>query len=151
MKSLFITLFIGVFSVAFAQRELKEYKAQNGMVYKIGDTIRFAYGSGKNQVFEYVFRTGISTFNIENLSSIYVDSTYVGKPVVIKSIEIFKQKGREKILFLVQGKGAGRFDVHIDSAIANKEITSYYDTLFYKKLKPAEKAKQILNKANVIF
>ncbi|MGL6022951.1 MAG: hypothetical protein ACRC0A_07615, partial [Chitinophagaceae bacterium] len=61
------------------------------------------------------------------------------------------KKGKEKILFLIQGKGLGKFDVHIDSAIANKEITFFYDTLFYKKPKPLEKSKQILQKANVFF
>lgn len=140
-----------MFFMLFAQKSLKEYKAKNDIVYKIGDTIRFAYGSGKNGVFQYVFKTGVSTFNTENLNSIYVDSTHVGKSVVIKTIEVFKQKGREKILFLTQSRGLGKFDVHIDSAISNKEITSYYDTLFYKKLNSAEKAKQVLQKANVIF
>ncbi|MCK0126914.1 SHOCT domain-containing protein [Gelidibacter sp. F2691] len=127
-------------------QNLKEYKASNGITYKIGDDVIMGIGSGNNDQYVYMWITSALAKGGEIKSR-----AYNGYPVTIKKIKRFKDKKTEKVLFLVGGGNISNYTLDIENAIESCEIKdcgnnstkiSDKETDKYEKLK---KLKELLD------
>ena len=119
-------LFLGIFSllitsaIAKNQIKLNEYKASNGVTYKVGDTIKLARGSGTNGTFVYV-TTGT---RVITGTGAYLSSMSSGLIVTIEQIIKFNYKHYKGVFFFVDGGWFTTYSINIENAIAVGEIQS---------------------------
>ena len=126
MKKLsFIIVLFLVSSHSFAQK-LKEYKAINGITYKIGDTVKLDSGSGVNGEFLYLQMGGwgaVALFNSNNGSDqLNIGRGYAHSFVLVKKIKKNSYKGRSKVIFTVDGGNISNYSLLIDDAIDVCEV-----------------------------
>jgi hypothetical protein len=118
MKKLLLFLMIIWFSVnAFSQ-----YKASNGHVYNVGDTITIGKGSAVNGDFLYIQMNGIVMLGADPSSGdLNMDKAYSGLKAVIKKIVMKKLAGQVKPCFTITMKPLS-YIVYIEQAIESDEI-----------------------------
>jgi hypothetical protein len=103
------------------------YRASNGILYKVGDTITLGRGSAPNGYFNYLEMRGFSK-SLSALSGYYDNITrsigrnYSGLNIVIKKIIYSKFKGSTKVVFVVGGGNITNYNLMIEDAIATCEI-----------------------------
>ncbi|MBW4888465.1 SHOCT domain-containing protein [Mucilaginibacter sp. HMF5004] len=108
-------------------KKLTEYKASNGITYRIGDTVRLGQGSAPNGTFRYVQYAGWMTFMstaTKGADSHNLERNGSGYNTVIKKIHSSKANGAEKVVFAVGMGGANNFDLWIEDCIASCEIAA---------------------------
>lgn len=126
MRKIFIVL-IGLLSVLslFAEK-IPEYKASNGIVYHVGDTIKLGRGSAPNGDFNYLQMGGmynamVATGGGGQMAS-SVGRNYSGLNVILKKIKETKFKGGKKVIFVVGGGNITNYNLMIEDAIASGEV-----------------------------
>lgn len=125
MKKLFLLLIVATISISANAQKLKEYKASNNLIYKIGDTIKLAKGSSANGNFLFVNLTGAAAAITDNGSSansgqFNAPAQYAGTNVIIKKIISVTKRGATKTLFYVDA--GNKYVLDIDNAINACEV-----------------------------
>lgn len=111
-KLLVILLMLGTVTV-YAQKNIPQYKASNGITYQPGDTVRLGMGSGNNGEFLYVASGGLAPAGLSR--------AYAQKYAVIKKINNVKFKGQDSYYFVV-GMGNSTYNLGIENAIVSCEV-----------------------------
>jgi len=145
MKKIIVLLLFVISFSGNAQEKLNEYKASNGITYKIGDNVTLGRGSGTQGTFVYLKIGGWMAGG-----STQIGSAYSGLNVDIKKIKKLKYKGAEKVMFTVGGGNIVNYSLDIESAISSCEVKDcnnqsssvITETDKYDKLK---KLKQLLD------
>jgi hypothetical protein len=108
--------------IIFAQLAVaqNEYKASNGITYKIGDQVELAKGTGANGKFINFQWGGIlrDTDPDKNM----MPANWQGVKTTIKKIKSLKVHGTEKTYFVVPADGGSSGWLFIEDAIAACEI-----------------------------
>ncbi|NNU33087.1 SHOCT domain-containing protein [Mucilaginibacter sp. S1162] len=116
---LIITPFLTKARGLFGGSTVTEYKASNGVTYKIGDTVRLGRGTKPDGTFLYLEDHGI----IPNpRSTRSLPKEFANAVAVVKNIRKMKVNGVDKYLFSVNPGGPMRYTVFIDDAIEACEI-----------------------------
>lgn len=117
---LFILLSTITGFVSSAQN-MSEYKASNGIVYHVGDTIKFGRGTGVNSSFAFVqMGTGATAMGARGV----VGANWSGFNAIIKKIKKMTIKGATVVYFVVGTGGPARFNVGIEDALAVGEVVN---------------------------
>lgn len=103
---IFVTLISGV---CYAQKNLPEYRASNGITYHPGDTVKLSHGSGPTHEFLYVLTS----------SGISLQRGYSNAVVVIKKIHRVNFRGLDKTYFELT---MGKYLLYIEDAIEFCEV-----------------------------
>jgi hypothetical protein len=123
-KILLFALLVFVCVLAKAQ---KEYKAINGITYKIGDMVHLGRGSSPSGTFLYLQMGGwgaIMNYNSsDGPNQLNIGRGYANTAVVIKKIKTQKIEGIEKYYFVVGGGNITNYNLMIDEAIQACEVT----------------------------
>lgn len=102
-------------------KSVDEYKASNGITYKVGDLIQLGRGSGVNGQYVYV-----TLQKIDLSLNPYADQLqrgYAGLVVTIKEIKHSKFKKFEHVIFYIDmGDNIDNYVINIENAIATCEI-----------------------------
>lgn len=115
----FMLAFILPFVVS-AQKE--EYKASNGRIYHVGDTITLSKGSGMNGVFTSFQVAGLARSTVPEQN--YMPASMVGIKLIIKKIKNWPVAGQDRFYFVTQGHSAiSNGWLFIEQAIGSCEIT----------------------------
>lgn len=109
---LIVLMFAG-FST-YAQKNLPQYKASNGITYQPGDTVRLGMGSGTNGEFLYVASGGLAPAGLSR--------AYAQRYTIIKKINNVKFKGQDSYYFVVS-MGNSTYNLGIENAIATCEVS----------------------------
>lgn len=124
-RKFYIILLLAVPLFSFGQK-LKEYKASNGITYRIGDTVKLGRGSDPNGNFMYVQIGGWGkAFTYESgkgAAQYDLDRNFAGTAAVIKKIRNEKAHGADRIVFTVGLGNISNYDMYIEYAIATCEI-----------------------------
>ncbi|MBD1391925.1 SHOCT domain-containing protein [Mucilaginibacter glaciei] len=124
MKKALLFILLIVSLKGYAQK-LTEYKATNGVNYKIGDTVKLGRGSAPNGSFNYMQMGGIGAFlahKQQRGDQLNIDKTYANTAVVIKNIKSSKINGAQKITFVVKADAPLNINLTIDDAIQTCEV-----------------------------
>lgn len=127
MRNIVCTLiFSMVVAAGYAQTNIPEYKASNGVTYKEGDTVKLGRGTAPNGDFRYiqVMGLGMNTYDKDknNLPRNYSDGN-----AVIKRVTNWRKKGADKF-YVVVGVGLmNNYWIAIEDAIATCEIANCKD------------------------
>ncbi|MFD2146467.1 SHOCT domain-containing protein [Mucilaginibacter antarcticus] len=96
-----------------------EYKASNGVTYKLGDTVKLGRGTKPDGTFLYVEDRGIIP-NPRSVRNLPKEFANVG--ATLKGIRKIKVNGVEKYVFSINPGGPMRYSVFIDDAIEACEV-----------------------------
>jgi hypothetical protein len=126
----YLLIFLLLPTISFAQilglgKKLYQYKASNGITYRIGDTIKLGQGSAPDGTFRYVQYGGWMAFMSTGKSgsdSHNFERNGSGYGAIVKKIHSFKGHGIEKVVFAVGFGGVNNFDLWIEDAITSCEI-----------------------------
>lgn len=126
MKKILITAALLAPLCVFAQ-DIKQYKASNGVTYRINDTVHLGKGSNSNGSFMFVQDRGLG-FTLPGPQGRSAGGRGLPKDmsnggVIIKSIKKTTENNLEKYVFMVNGGGPLRFSLFIDDAISVCEVT----------------------------
>jgi hypothetical protein len=127
MKSLLLLLLIAPLG-ASAQilglgKRLSEYKASNGVTYRVGDTVKIGRGSAPDGTFRYIQYGGwMAIMGEKGTDSHNLERNASGYGAVIKKIHRFSAHGIPKVVFAMGAGGLNNFDLWIEDAIATCEI-----------------------------
>jgi hypothetical protein len=119
-------LLLGIMSFVFvsvnAQKveKLNEFKASNGVTYKVGDQIKLGRGSGANGAFVYVTIGGWGMVASGKVTPL--PPSDAGLIVTIKKIRKYNYKHYKGVYFTVGGGNITNYNVDIENAIATGEI-----------------------------
>lgn len=104
----------------FGGTTVAEYRATNGVTYKIGDTVKLGRGTKADGSFLYLEDRGL----IPNprASARTLPKEFANAAAVLKSIRKMKVNGVDKYLFSVNPGGPMRYSVFIDDAIEACEV-----------------------------
>ena len=120
MKYLISLLFLSMFFVCEAQKNIGQYKASNGITYQEGDTIKLSRGSAPNGDFLYIQAGSLGmsmNSDRENLTR-----SFSGSNAVVKKVMSYRHNGAD-IVYLVVGVGlVTHYWLFIENAIATCEI-----------------------------
>lgn len=143
MKKLFFTGLLLICLISYGQTtKLKEYKASNGITYKVGDKIKMNQGSAGNGNFIYLTMGGI--LMTANAVANQIPATYAGANVLVKKIKHYKRKTLgEKTIFTVGGGNITNYTLDIEGAIATCEVTPCNKNTTHKQLDIYDKLKKI--------
>jgi len=122
-KLLFIIISLMPFS-AFCQN-LKEFKADNGKTYHIGDTVKVGMGSMPDGGFKYIQLTPPPFMPPRRSGNdLNARRDFSLSNVVIKKIKkVSQMSGTEKVVFTTKTGGINNYDIWIVEAIAACEVT----------------------------
>lgn len=124
MKKLLLMAFIGMSIGSYAQRKkLTEYKAINGITYKVGDTILLGKGSANGGRFAYIQMGAMMSMLSNSGSTRSIDdsmglSLYANTRQIIKKIERYGDELNSKVAFIIKGNS----QIFIDDAISECEV-----------------------------
>jgi hypothetical protein len=104
----------------FGGTSVTEYKASNGVTYKVGDTVKLGRGTKADGSFLYLEDRGL----IPNprATARTLPKEYANAAAILKSIRKMKVNGIDKYLFSVNPGGPMRYSVFIDDAIEACEV-----------------------------
>lgn len=124
------TLFVLTNSVnsANGQHRIDEYKASNGVIYHVGDTIKLGHGSAKNGDFLWLQMAGwgavASHDSNQGTDQHNIGRFYAGANVTIKKIKSYPWRGQQIIHFTIDGGNITNYDLRIEDAIASCEVAA---------------------------
>lgn len=125
MKKLISLVFVFLSFVSYSQK-LDSYKASNGIVYHVNDTIKLGRGSAPNGDFLYLQMGGwgaAMSYNSNRGSNQFnIGRSYSGLNVIVRKIRSFKFKGAESVVFVVAGGNITNYNLMIEDAIKTCEI-----------------------------
>lgn len=121
-KIVLLVMLIAVFSMNGQKKnqKLKEYKASNGVLYKIGDVVKLGRGSGQNHRFVYVYIGGWGMSM--NPESNMLPAHFAGAEMKIKKIHRLNYRVYKGVYFTVGGGNITNYMVRIEPAIESCEI-----------------------------
>lgn len=120
MKTVLFILLLTIICFVSSAQNMSEYKASNGIIYHVGDTIKFGRGTGVNGSFAYVqMGTGAAAMGVRGV----VGASWSGFNAIIKKIKKMTIKGATVVYFVVGAKGP-RFNVGIEDALAVGEVVN---------------------------
>lgn len=126
MKSIIILPILICLSLTTKAQKLTEYKAINGITYKIGDTVRLGRGSSPSGTFLYLQMGGwgaLATYDTNGgPNQLNIGRGYANTAVIIKKIKTGKIKGIVKYYFTVGGGNITNYILNIDDAIQVCEV-----------------------------
>jgi len=126
MKQIIATFVLAVIFFNVQSQKLTEYKAINGITYKIGDTVRLGRGSSPSGTFLYLQMGGwgavLSYDSNGGPNQLNIGRAYANTAVVIKKIKAGRIKGIEKYWFVVGGGNITNYNLTIDDAIQACEV-----------------------------
>ena len=126
MKSIIILLLLACTSLTTRAQKLTEYKAINGITYKVGDTVRLGRGSSPSGTFLYLQMGGwgaaLSYDANAGPNQLNIGRGYANTAVIIKKIKTGKIKGIVKCYFTVGGGNITNYILTIDDAIQACEV-----------------------------
>ncbi|WP_461303822.1 SHOCT domain-containing protein [Aureisphaera sp.] len=115
-------LFIILQSTAQKKIEkLKEYKATNGVTYKIGDTLQLGKGSGQNGIYDFIHSTGLAVATsgkAQPLDAVNTKFTFVK----VKKIKEYNSKHYKGVIMTVGVKHLTNHLIYVEEAIESCEI-----------------------------
>ncbi|SHM13225.1 SHOCT domain-containing protein [Mucilaginibacter sp. OK098] len=122
-KLLFIIISLIPLSV-FCQN-LKEFKADNGKTYHVGDTVKVGMGSMPDGGFKYIQITPPPFMPPRrNGNDLSARRDFSLSNVIIKKIKkVSQMSGTEKVVFTTKTGGINNYDIWIVEAIAACEVT----------------------------
>jgi len=131
-------------------KKLNEYKASNGITYKIGDEIKLGKGSNDNGNFVYVTMGGWALASGEAAS---LGAGNAGLLVKIKKIKKYNYKHYKGVYFTVGGGNITNYNLDIENAIAtgevqnsrNKHLAQEKNVTHYNKYDELEKIKKLFD------
>lgn len=106
-------------------QQLNNYKASNGVTYRINDTIKLGKGSKPDGSFLYVEDRGPGGIGLPGPGrggSHSLPKEFTNGGVILKSIRKVPVNGVDKYLFMVNPGGLFRYSMFIDDAIAACEV-----------------------------
>ena len=109
----------------FAQ---KEYKASNGKIYHLGDTVIMSKGSGVDGKFISLARTGLAamaSYNSNNpngADQLLASRYFLNGKGIIKKIKEMKFAGNIKPYFILDFNQGGNYMLLVEDAISACEI-----------------------------
>lgn len=113
-------IFIGIALLPIiVKAQLSEYKASNGITYRLRDTVRLGRGTAAKGEFLYIEERGMPMPGRTH----YLSKGYTNGGVIIKSIKTTRVSGVEKYLFIVETDALFNFSLYIDDAILACEVT----------------------------
>lgn len=124
MKRL-ITLLLLIASFKGYSQKLTEYKAINGINYKVGDTVKLGRGSAPNGSFNYMQMGGLGAFlahKQQRSDQLNIDKNYANTAVVIRGIKSSRINGAQKVVFTVKADAPVTFNLTVDDAIQTCEV-----------------------------
>lgn len=127
MKHLLLIACLFAGTATFAQKG-KEFKASNGTIYHVGDTVTLTKGSGTDGKFLSLGLTGlraIATYNSNNPNAgdqLAANRGFNGGKGIIKKIKEMNFAGSKKPYFVLDFKSQGNYMLLIEDAISYKEI-----------------------------
>jgi hypothetical protein len=121
LPTLLVMIFALVSGAAFSQKK-GSYKASNGFVINVGDTLMLGVGSAPDGRFQHIYESMARTIFASLADEYHYDfrlpEYFQGAPVVIRKI-----KPREKeTLITFNTDGWGSFVIDVEPAIASCEI-----------------------------
>ncbi|MBA7541676.1 hypothetical protein ES705_33992 [subsurface metagenome] len=119
LSLLVITIFLFISANAQKIQKLKEYKASNGITYKVGDEIKLGRGSNDNGNFVYVTMGGWAAAN-GDVSGL--GPGIAGLIVTVKKIKKYNYKRYKGVYFTVGGGNITNYNLDIENAILTCEI-----------------------------
>ncbi|MFI5158405.1 MAG: SHOCT domain-containing protein [Sphingobacteriales bacterium] len=126
MKIALTLLMLICFCFVSNAQKLTEYKAINGITYKVGDTVRLGRGASPNGTFLYLQMGGwgavLSYDSNAGPNQLNIGRGYANTAVVIKKIKTGKIKGIVKYYFTVGGGNITNYVLTIDDAIQVCEV-----------------------------
>ncbi|GAC1311683.1 MAG: hypothetical protein NVSMB24_31700 [Mucilaginibacter sp.] len=118
-----VAIFVLFFYNAYAQRQ---YKAINGITYRIGDTVKLGLGSSPGGTFLYLQMGGwaaVMSYDVnKGPNQMNIGRGYANTAVIIKKIKSGKISGVEKYWFVVGGSNLTNYNLFIDEAIQVCEV-----------------------------
>ncbi|WP_374950371.1 SHOCT domain-containing protein [Mucilaginibacter sp.] len=124
MKKLLLFALLVVSTAASAQK-MNDYKATNGVTYKIGDTVKLGRGSAPYGSFNYMQMGGVGAFlahKQQRGDQLNIDKTYANTAVIVKGIKSSRMNGAQKVVFAVRADAPVNFNLTIDDAIQTCEV-----------------------------
>ena len=115
-----VAFFAITFVMAQKVQKLQEYKASNGVVYKVGDNIKLGRGSGANGDFVYVTLGGWGMVAEGKVTPL--PPSNAGLVVTIKKIKKYDYKHYKGVYFTIGGGNITNYNLDIENAIATGEI-----------------------------
>jgi hypothetical protein len=134
-----LLLFIGNFTTYGQMFDLlDEYKASDGVTYKVGDEVKLGKGSGRNGVFVYVNIGGWAVSS--NPEANHLGAANSGLLVTIKKIKQFETKRNKGVVFVVGGGNITNYNLNIEEAISTGEVATegYTEDKALEELKKAK-------------
>lgn len=144
MKKLILLAFCTIPFIAFSQNE---YKASNGKVYHVGDTVKIALGSMADGSFKYVQASQPSFLPPRRSSNdLNARKDMANSFVMIKKIKNGDRLSDRvrKTVFVVKTNGILNLDIWIEEAIAACEVTPCADTHYAQAVQPLSIADELL-------
>lgn len=99
---------------------IEEYKASNGITYKVGDKIKLGIGSAPNGSFNFITMRNALFMDASYSSKNNLNRMFAGKMAEISKIKSIKDG--EQVYFVVSGLTAVKWALMIEEAIAKCEI-----------------------------
>lgn len=123
MKTTILLLAVMLSGIMSANAQKKtEYKASNGIVYHVGDTIQLGRGSRDDGTFNYLQINNTFSAFVGGEPNQGVAKSFSGANVVIKKIREMNMKGASKVYFVVGGGSITNYWLMIDDALATGEV-----------------------------
>lgn len=115
-----LLLFVGL---GVKAQKLTEYKAVNGITYKIGDTVLIGKGSGTDGKYVYMALGGKAGYIVyKSGATINVSAGFNGIKVIIVSMKNYKLGTGSKTFFFLDAGNKTIFTLIIDDAISACEV-----------------------------
>ena len=113
-------------------QKITEYKALNGIIYHIGDTVKLGRGSSPSGTFMYLQMGGwgaaLSYSSNSGPNQLNIGRGYANTAVIVKKIKTYKIKGIVKYYFTVGGGNITNYILTIDDAIQACEVVPCQDS-----------------------
>jgi hypothetical protein len=129
MKTLPIVLIMVVFAIYAQAQNVNQYKASNGINYKVGDTVKLGSGSAENGSFSCMFLSGwnaaIGYDQNGAASQFKIGPAYANKQMIIHQIDWENIKGAKRYYFVVGDDGTNDYNLYIDAAVKTHEVIPF--------------------------
>jgi hypothetical protein len=138
-KLMLIAVFAFFVNYTYSQ---KQYKAINGITYRVGDTVRLGLGSSPGGTFLYLQMGGwaaVMSYDLDKgPNQLNIGRGYANTAVIVKKIKSGKISGVEKYWFVVGGGNLTNYNLYIDEAIQVCEVVPCQSPDAFAGQQPAE-------------
>ena len=123
MKTTILLLAVILSGIMSANAQKKtEYKASNGIIYHVGDTIQLGRGSRDDGSFNYLQVNNTFSAFVGGEPNQGVAKSFSGTNVIIKKIREMNMRGASKVYFVVGGGSITNYWLMIDDALTTGEV-----------------------------